>query len=116
MYSLKVCSYVAVNDKVINTDGNPLIDFNNSNGISTLSNDITIGSEGQSSSYNEDIKDRSVIRRIGLAIDNKTLLTTSEYKKLGIITGISVVIGTVLIIVGLVVTISSAGKSVELEL
>ena len=110
-YSLKVCSYVAVNDKVINTDGNPLIDFNNSNGISTLSNDITIGAEGQSSSYNEDIKDRSIIRRIGLAIDNKTLLTTSEYKKLSIITGISLAIGTVLIIVGLVVTISSAGTA-----
>ncbi len=111
VYSLKVCSYVAVNDKVINTDGNPLIDFNNSNGISTLSNDITIGAEGQSSSYNEDIKDRSVIRRIGLAIDNKTLLTTSEYKKLGIITGISLAIATVLIIVGLVVTIQSAGTA-----
>ena len=111
VYSLKVCSYVAVNDKVINTDGNPLIDFNNSNGISTLSNDITIGAEGQSSAYNEDIKDRSVIRRIGLAIDNKTLLTTSEYKKLGIITGISLAIATVLIIVGLVVTIQSAGTA-----
>ena len=112
-YSLKVVSYVAVNDKVLNNAENPspLIDFNNSNGISTLTNEITIGAEGQASSYNDEIKDRSIIRRIGLAWNNEMLLTASEYIKLGIITGITIFFAVVLIVAAVVAIVASGGTA-----